>query len=391
MASLAGEAFMEVAAATVPASVLRGKQDESSREHDGESKPQADVQQDDPEKVERERTLRSQIASMRRKADLLERQTGDIRAGLDDLLNLVERKDVELAHVEGTIRTLRSQVEDGSATPNSKVMRGVRDLQVEAGGPRVARTIVSSQRPSLGSEAAVDGEQSQESARPRRVVRESSAPTGVRTSRLTPRLASPRIAAAGERRPVPPAPASFVTTTGQECEWSARSTTSLALCEWMRSRAADAQESPGKAQSHACSRVCTPSRQRPKATWSTPCVSCASPVVAPVACWLAPSLLAPSQPHVVVQSSGHCCRDAVPQWPLSVRVPVVTQPLAAWSVGPPPHGATSLMPASPLSSVGTPCSGCAGLRPPPGLASCPLILPPPRLQPPSGLGVPAHP
>jgi len=453
MASLAAETFMEVAAAAVPASLHQGAQEEASCEHDGQSKPQADVQQDDGHRWERERTLSSQIAKMRQKADLLERQTGDIRTGLDDLLNLVERKDVELAHVEGTIRTLRSQMEDvnvevsnagtriaagsedvawpnrlgieqgntasagsstttrvrsetntpgvrGSNAPNSKEMRGVRALQVEAGGLHVARSMVSSQRRSPEDGAAVDsvpaprvqnsGGQPQESGR-RRVVRGSSAPTGIRTLRLslTPRPASPRIVAAGVRQPMP---ASLASTKGHEGGRSARSP-SLPLCEWMRSTAPDAQKWLGSAQSHPCSRGCTPSRQRPKATWSTPCASCAScayPVGEPVACWLAPNLLAPPQPQVVV-SPGRRCMDGVPQWPLSVRGPVVTQPLATWSGVVAPHGSTSLVPASPLSSVATPCSGCAGLRPPPGLASCPLTLPNAWLQPPSGLGVLAPP
>eukprot|EP00419_Tripos_fusus_P088059 CAMPEP_0172849844 /NCGR_PEP_ID=MMETSP1075-20121228/46690_1 /TAXON_ID=2916 /ORGANISM="Ceratium fusus, Strain PA161109" /LENGTH=67 /DNA_ID=CAMNT_0013695495 /DNA_START=46 /DNA_END=246 /DNA_ORIENTATION=- len=60
---------------------------------------------------------------MRQKADLLERQTGDIRAGLDDLLNSVEHKNVELAHVEGTIRTLRSQMEDATSAGSSTTSR----------------------------------------------------------------------------------------------------------------------------------------------------------------------------------------------------------------------------------------------------------------------------
>jgi len=209
MASLAGEAFMEVAAAE-PASLHQGKQEEANHEHNAQWKPQADVQPHDREQLEREKTLRSQIAKMRQKAGLLERQTGDIRAGLDDLLNLVERKDVELAHVEGTVRTLRSQIEEvnikfpnegtklaagcedvawpnhlaeehgnaasagssttarvrsdtstpgvrGSCAPNSKETNGAHDLQVEAGASHIARSMLSSQRPSLGDAAAVDG------------------------------------------------------------------------------------------------------------------------------------------------------------------------------------------------------------------------------------------
>lgn len=280
--------------------------------------------------------------------------------------------------------------------PPSSLLTGGRVEGVEAAEPHVGRTVASSQRPSPRTGASVggvpasraqhSGEQPQESARPPRVVRGSSAPTGTRTLSLTPRLASQRIVAARER----PVPVSTAITMGHEGGRSAHSP-SLALCEWMRSRAPDAQESPRTAQSHPCSRGCTPLRQRPTATWPTPCASCASSVGAPVACWLAPSLLAQPQPQVVVQSPGRRCRDDAPQWPRSVCVPVVTHPLAAWSGVLTPHGSTSLLPASPLSSGTAPCSGCAGLRPPPGLASCPLILPPAYLQPPSGLGVPAPP
>jgi len=258
----------------------------------------------------------------------------------------------------------------------------MRELKLEAGGSHVVRVMVSLQRRGHGDGAAEgvtapsarhSGEQTQESARPRQVVRGSSAPTGTRTLRLTPRPASPRIVATGERRQVP---ASLAAPARQEGGRRARSP-SLAFCEWRRSKAPDAMESPRPVHSHPCSRGCTPSRQRPKATWSTPRASCASPVGVPVAGWLTPSLLAPQQPQVVVQSSGHCCRDAVPQWPLSVRGPVVAPPLAAWSGVPAPHGSTSLVPASPLSSVAAPCHGYVGLRPPPGLyACCPLTLPP---------------
>jgi len=278
-------------------------------------------------------------------------------------------------------------------------------LQVEANQPHAVRAMVSSQRQPPAGGAVVDGvpspreqnsgEQPQEGARTR-VVRGSSVPThsccslatGTHTLRLTPRLTSPRIVAAGDRRPV--VPASRAATAGQE-DGRSPHIPGLALCEWMQSRAPEAQESSRRAQSHPCSRGCTPLRQRTTTTWSTPCSSCASSGGVPVACWLAPSILAPQQPQMVVQSSGGCYRDAVPQWPLSVRGPVVAPPLAAWSGVPAPHGSTSLVPTSPLSPVAAPCSGCAGLRPPPGLPSCLLTLPPAWLQPPKGLGVPVPP
>lgn len=406
----------------------QGNQEESNREHIGESKPQGqdtDVQQDDPEKRELEKTLRAQIAKMRQKADLLEQHTGDIRTGLDSLLNLVERKNVELAHVEGTIRTLRSQMDDATTkisnegtkwavgsedaagpnhvglqhrsaaspgsstttrvhsetstpgvrrrgTPNPKEMRGTSELQLEAEGPHVVKAMVSSQRRCPGDGAAKGvptprvqngGEQPQKNSRRRQVVRGRSAPTGTRTLCLTPRPASPRIVA-GERRPVPV----LLAATARQGDGHHARSPSPAFFEWMRSRAPDAQESPRPAQSHPCSSGCTPSRQRLTATWSTPCVSCASPVGVQVASWPAPSLLAPQQPQAAVQSPGRRCRDALPQWPLSVRGPVVAPPLAAWI----DQSGASM----PFSSVPAPCSGCAGLRPPPGLACCLLTLPP---------------
>jgi len=393
---------MEVAAAAVPTSSLRGKLELSSLEREGGGKAQGqgtEARQEDPEERGGEGTLRSQIARMRQKADLLERQTGDIRAGLDDLLNSVEHKNVELAHVEGTIRTLRSQMEDatsaGSSTTsrvrsdtstpgircnsvptNSKEMRNMRELEDEAGGPQVVRKVASSQRRTLKDGVAVDlvpatreqnfGDQPQESARPR-VVRTSSAPTGTRTRHMTPRLASSRIL----RAPASPAV--------MACQEGGQRARSPSLCEWMRSRATDAQGSPQESQSRPCSRACTPSRQRPPATWPTPCASCAHPVGVPVACWLAPSFLAPQQPQMAVKTSREC------YMPISVRGSVTAPLPAAWSGVPiSHHGSTSLVPASPPSSASAPCSGCAGLQPPPGLANCPLTLPPVWLQPPLG-------